>query len=737
MNHIEIKELLKNKYNIDINNPRIKKELEYFTETKNGADILEKILQSNKRTKDNKLNLYLLELLGKCGKANLDEPPKVQLNTTSPPDIDIDVSYLNRQKVIDYIKNKYGENNVNHISTFVFIKIKMAIQEVGRILGIPYGIVLKASKSIPNLYKGTIYDAIEEFPQLKEIYEGTFTNNSGETISGKDWLELAQRITGAIKAQSLHAAGIIITPEDTTNYAPVVKVNDTFAVGVDGPSAEKIGLLKLDLLGLKTVDVIYETLKLIKEKYDIDIDPYNDINLEDKEVYNNIYHTGMTDFCFQFSSDGMKRLLQQAKPTNISELAIMNALYRPGAMKFIDDYIAIKNGEAPKDYIFEELKPVLEETLSIFVYQEQLMKTAEILASFSKAEADTLRKGVAKKRADVLSELKQKFLTRAVNNGYDRYKIEDIWETRIVPAGEYSFNKSHAVSYAMLSYFTAWLMYYYPTETITTYLNVYSANRDKLISYINLSQKYNIKILPPDVNTSNIGFTMIRKGMIRVGLSSIKGIGEAAAKQIIKHRPYNNVLDFLRKNTTNKKVLESLILAGAFDEYYPDRRDLYNNIDKMINLKDAPRHVLFGEPDTMLIPNREKTIHDTVFLAKKELDMLGLFITYSLDDILSSVLYKLNGVPLSYIINNAEMNEIYRTYGIIKEVKLTKTKRKQEPMAFITITDGLGSEIRCILFPEVYSQYYEYINEDNIVFIQGQYQEDGNIIIQTLKQVKE
>lgn len=735
--HLQMIELLKHKYKIDIYNERINKELDYFIETKNGIQILEKILNSNKKTKDNKLNLYLLELLGKCGKANLNEAPKVKLNTTSPPDIDVDVSYLNRQKAIDYIKNKYGDNNVNHISTYVYIKIKMAIQEVGRVLGIPYGIVLQASKTIPNLYKGTIYDAIEEFPKLKKMYNDVFINNFGEKITGKDWFDLSQKIIGTIKAQSIHAAGIIITPEDTANYAPIVKTNGVLAVGFDGPTAEHMGLLKLDLLGLKTVDVIYETIKLIEEKHGIKIDPYKDMDLDDVNVYKNIYHTGMTDFCFQFSSDGMKNLLQQAKPDNLAELAIMNALYRPGAMRFIDDYIAIKNGDKPKDYIFEELKPILEETKSVFVYQEQLMSAAQILSSFSKAEADALRRGIAKKKPEVLVDLKEKFISRAVKNGYNKDKIEDIWKRRIVPAGEYSFNKSHAVSYAMLSFFTAWLMNYYPTETITTYLNIYSSNREKLMDYINLSQKYGIKILPPDINTSNIGFTAVKESIIRVGLSSIKGIGEKAAEEIINNRPYKNILDFLRKNTTNKKVLESLILSGAFDEYYPNRQDLYNNIDQMINLKNAPKTTLFGDPEEILIPNKKLTVHNTIFLAKKEIEVLGLFITYSLDDILGKVLHKLNGIPLADLVKYADINSTYKTYGIIKEVKLTKTKRKKQAMAFITITDGQGNEMRCVLFPETYEQYHEYVNEDNIVFIQGQYQEDGNMVITDVKLVKE
>jgi DNA polymerase-3 subunit alpha len=504
----------------------------------------------------------------------------------SMPDIDTDFDDEGRQKVIDYVVKKYGRNQVAQIVTYGTMAAKMSIKDVARVMDLPLqesnglaklvpekpGIELERVLHAPLTAKdgeksleekeGLGADDLENVKQLRAIYNG---DDLRSTV-----LHEAERLEGSVRNTGIHAAGIIIAPDDLMNIIPVctAKDSDLLVTQIEGKIIEDAGVIKMDFLGLKTLTIIKNALEMIKQNHGVYIEIDN-IPLDDEETYQ-LYQRGETIGTFQFESPGMQKYLKELKPDQFADLIAMNALYRPGPMAYIPQYVDRKHGREEVSYDLPEMAEYLEETYGITVYQEQVMLLAQKLAGFSKGDADVLRKAMGKKDRKTLDKMKGKFVEGAVAKGHPKEKLEKIW-TDWEAFAQYAFNKSHSTCYAFVAYQTAYLKAHYPGEYMSAVLN--NANAiEKLTFFMEECKKMGIKVLGPDINESLKGFAVNSKGEIRFGLGGLKGVGEAAVESIIEERinggPYKNIYDFIRRvnqRTVNKKTLESLALAGGFD----------------------------------------------------------------------------------------------------------------------------------------------------------------------------
>jgi len=649
------------------------------------------------------------------------------------PDIDVDFTDERRDEVFAYIREKYGNNSVAQIITFGMMMAKAAVRDVTRALGYPYSFGDKIAKLVPA--NQTLQQSIENIKELKDLYE----NNE----DAKKILDSAIKLEGTARHASVHACGIVIAPKDITEFIPLQRApqeKNSTITQFEMHSVEDLGLLKMDLLGLKNLTIIEETLRNIKEIRNIDID-IEKLPLDDKKTFE-LLQAGNTTGVFQLESSGMKKYLKELKPTELEDIIVMISLYRPGPMDLIPSYIKRKLGKEKINYIHPKLEPILKNTYGIGIYQEQMMMIARNLAGFTLAEADTLRKAIGKKIKKLLDVQKEKLIAGMVKNGIDKKIAEEIWEM-FPPFARYGFNRSHAASYAMISYQTAYLKANYPIEFTAALLNISGTDIERINFLINEAKKMNIKIAPPDINLSSKKFTIdidkdsgLPNGTIRFGLLAIKNIGENIADKIIEertiHGPYEDISDFLSRihdKDLNKKSLESLIKVGAFDSLNIDRGTLITNIDKLLTFNQLAKKTLYSNQNSLFAGEKKfgklnlkksKDI-DEKTITGWEKELLGLYLTsHPVNEYAKKIKNNGNIKNINYVLNmpkNGQKSPKILLMGVISKTQKIITKNG-EPMIFATLEDTNGS-IEMLVFNSTMKNNPDIWKENNVVIAEG------------------
>ena len=648
----------------------------------------------------------------------------------SMPDFDVDFCQNARAKVIEYVTEKYGEEKVGQIITFGKLQAKAAIKDVSRVFGLSFSEADMISKLIPDELGITLKSALEKEPKLNELIE----NDS----KIKHIFDIALRLEGLYRHAGIHAAGVVITNNPLVEYCPLFKgAKGEKVIQFDKDFAETIGLIKFDFLGLKTLTVIHQASELIRRDFDTQFD-IEKLDKEDPKVYEFI-STGSTLGIFQLESPGMADLCRRLLPDNLEDITAINALFRPGPLNsgMVDDFIAIKHGRKEMDFPFPELEEVLKDTYGVIVYQEQVMKIAQIMAGYSLGQADILRKAMGKKKADLIGEHQEIFLKGAVERGFDLKKSEELYQL-MANFAEYGFNKSHAVAYAVIAYQTAYLKCYYPAAFFAALLSNELSNVDKINLYINDAQKYGITVLPPDINQSLWLFNILGDE-IRFGMGAIKSVGEIAVESIIKEReksgPFKGVMDFAgRVNLTvcNKRMLEALIKVGAFDECEKmNRKTMLENLDlihsygtKKGRERESGQVSLFSGEES----DQEKTkegldLHhvndfDLQEKLRYEKELIGIYVSgHPLNDF-KDALKQISSCPIAQIseLQGSDKREMTLT-GLISNRKNLVTK-KGDRMCFISLEDLTG-KIECVVFPKVFAEYENLLDTDEPLMISG------------------
>ena len=515
----------------------------------------------------------------------------------SMPDIDIDFCMRRRGEVIQYVNEKYGRDHVAQIITFGTLAAKAVIRDVGRVLGLPYGKVDRIAKLVPDMTR-SLKSAAQEVEALKSEVQ--------RDDEVRQIVDVGSRLEGLTRHASVHAAGVVITPRPTDELVPLYKTSkDEIVTQWDMNVIESLGLLKMDFLGLRTLTVIDDTLKLLQlQGIELDLDA---VPLDDAAVYE-LFSDGRTNGIFQFESSGMRDMLRRAKPSKFGDLAAFNALYRPGALSvgMVDEFIKRKTGKKKVRYLLPETEPILEETYGVIAYQEQVMQIAVEIAGFSMGEADVLRKAMGKKKPEVMAEQKVKFIDGAEKRGVPRKKAAELWEY-IEPFAGYGFNKSHSVAYALLAYKTAYLKAHYPVAFMAAMLTSEMSSKDNVAKYIQGCRNMGIEVLPPDINESNWSFTVVGD-TIRFGLGAVKGVGGSAVEAILEsRRRVGRFRDFVHfatevdQRTLNSKVFQCLVKAGCFDSLGSRRSVVAGSLERIVayaqqRQKDAEegQSALFG-----------------------------------------------------------------------------------------------------------------------------------------------
>jgi len=640
------------------------------------------------------------------------------------PDIDIDIQDNRRAEVIDYVKRKYGKDNVAQIITFGTMAARAAVRDVGRVLGIPYTQVDRIAKLIP--FNAELKVAVEESRPLKELIA-----RDGKV---KSLFEIAERIEGLTRHASTHAAGIVIAPDKLTRFTPLYRTNkNEVTTQYDMRSLESIGLLKMDFLGLKTLNVIQDTLKMIKERRGMAID-LDKISLKDERTYQ-LLCRGETIGVFQVESKGMQDLIKRLSPEKFEDIIALLALYRPGPLKsgMVDDFIDRKQRKSKVEYLHPRLKPILEETYGVILYQEQVMRIANVLAGFSLGEADVLRRAMGKKNPKLMDEQREKFVQEATRQGIDLSTAKRVFELMAHFAG-YGFNKSHSAGYALISYQTAYLKANYSLEFMAALLTSERENTDKLVLYINECKRMGIEVLPPDINQSSSHFTVV-EDRIRFGLGAVKNVGEAAISSILKVREeggrFTSVFDFCRRvdlRAVNKRVIESLIKCGAFDSLSGYRSQNLSVIDRAV--EEASQIQKDREKGQLsFLETLEKKADGSTFekfpeieeiSEKKKLawekELLGIYVSgHPLERYKKTIAHYITTSIRD--LKDTGDNERVRIIGIVNNLNLKKD-RSGKRMAFFTLED-LESEIEVIAFSSLYEGCASYIEKDKIVLVKG------------------
>ena len=508
----------------------------------------------------------------------------------SLPDIDIDFDDEGRQAVIDYVIKKYGTNQVAQIITYGTMAAKSAIRDTARVLNLPLAEAGRLANLVPDIKLKTLFELAKNRPALLDKLkgQGELLQKAEELIRISQGLDDSAKtinqaavLEGSIRNLGIHACGVIITPSDITNFVPVAlaKDSDMVCTQFDNAVVEYAGLLKMDFLGLKTLTLIKDAIKIIKERHDIQLDA-DAFPIDDAKTYE-LFQRGETVGIFQYESPGMQKYMRELKPTVFADLIAMNALYRPGPLAYIPSFIKRKHGTEPISYDLEDMKEYLEETYGITVYQEQVMLLSQKIAGFTKGEADVLRKAMGKKQKDVLDKMKPKFVEQAAAKGHDAKKLEKIW-TDWEAFASYAFNKSHSTCYAWIAYQTAYLKAHYPAEYMASVLSNNMNDITQVTFFMEECRRMGLQVLGPDVNESKSGFTVNTQGEIRFGMAAIKGAGTAAVEEIIKERisngPYRNIFEFAKRvntRTLNKRSMEALAMAGSFDCFKEHHRRQY------------------------------------------------------------------------------------------------------------------------------------------------------------------
>ncbi len=626
----------------------------------------------------------------------------------SMPDIDIDFCMRRRGELIEYVTQKYGRENVAQIITFGTMAAKAAIKDVGRAMDIPYMEVDRLAKLVPTTLGIELKDALTESPQLKAAV------NSDERL--KDLMAVALRLEGLARHASTHAAGVVISPRPLTDVVPVYKTNrDEITTQYDMNALERIGLLKMDFLGLTTLTVLHDTVRMIEQNRGVKIDADN-LALDDADTYK-LFTRGDTTAIFQFESHGMRDILRRYQPTRIEDLTALNALYRPGPIQggMIDDFINRKHGKTKVTYELPQLKDILEETYGVILYQEQVMQIANCLASFSLGEADLLRRAMGKKKKEEMAAQRAKFMAGCANNKIAEKKAERIFNLMEEFAG-YGFNKSHSCAYALLAYQTAYLKTHYPVEFMAALLTSETGNADKAVKYINEARGMSISILPPDVNESDLYFTPIGEA-IRFGMAAIKNVGENTAKAIRESRlgqgEFRSLYDFCERiepRFLNKRVFESLIKSGAMDSLGA-REGMLASVDDAVaalqraaRAKESGQHGLFATaaaPARVAFELREAAPWSEEERLASEYAMLGFYVSGHPLAKYASRLQELKVVSLGEV--EAQRNGKEITIAVLIVGARPMRSKKGARWAIYTIQDMTGIQ-ELLTFPESFAK---------------------------------
>jgi DNA polymerase-3 subunit alpha len=668
----------------------------------------------------------------------------------SAPDIDLDFADTKRDEVIQYVTEKYGKDKVAQIITFGTMEAKGSVRDAGRALGMPYAQPDRISKMIPVGWQGhhmTIDLALNQSPDLKKAYA-----TEPET---RRLLDLAKKLNGVARHASVHAAGVVIADKDLTEYVPLQKETngekivtqyDMYTVGEDG-----VGLLKMDFLGLRNLTIIQEALRFVRETRNEEID-FHKISYNDPPTYE-LLASGETTGIFQLESSGMRRYIKELKPTTIFDVMAMVALYRPGPMQNIPDFIARKHDPSKISFPDPRLKDVLSNSYGILTFQDDVLLTTIALAGYTWLDADKFRKAMGKKIPAEMKKQKETFLAGAVKNGLSQKKAEEIFEL-IAPFAGYGFNKAHAACYATIAFRTAYLKAHYPVEFMTALLTAESRGttgpkkNEKISIAVAECRRLKIGVLGPDVNFSEQDFSIEENKKIRFGLSAIKNVGTAAISTILEARAsgeFENMGDFCSRvdlSKVNKKTLESLIKAGAFDAFgkraslLSSISDLVASINKKAAKKPSSQIGLFGDlPEATLHLDFTLPLNDIEDFTDNEKltferELLGFFLSdHPLNHRLASLFtfstHKISDLP------EVKDGTKIKVGGLIASVKKIFTKRNNDEMAFVTLEDHVGISIECVVFPKIFERCKSYLIKDSIVIIEGKldFKEDLPVII--------
>jgi DNA polymerase-3 subunit alpha len=640
----------------------------------------------------------------------------------SLPDFDIDFCFERRGEVIDYVVSKYGADRVGQIITFGTLKARAVIRDVARVLDLPYAEADRIAKLIPFGPKMDLTKALELEPELVKISE------SGEVY--KRLLETSLKLEGLARHASTHAAGIVIGRDELTNYVPLYRDPKTQVITTQYSMdyLEECGLVKMDFLGLKTLTLIRETLRLLAaEGVELDITA---IPEADPAAFR-LLGQGRSLCVFQFESQGMQEVLKRAKPETIFDLIALNALYRPGPMEFIDQFVDAKRGRTPIRYPLPELEPILKETYGVIVYQEQVMEIARQVAGFSLGEADILRRAMGKKKPEVMAKQKVKFLKGAAAKGYPAAVAERIFEL-LVPFAGYGFNKSHAAAYSLIAYQTAYLKANYPAQFMAANLTNEIASTDKLAEYIGEARAMGLEVLPPDINRSDRSFT-VQEGRIVYGLLGIKNVGTAAVEQILAERAkggaFTGLLDFLERldlKVVNRKVVETLINCGVFDGLGENRATLARNLDRLLEAvgssREARRYgqaVLFdalGEEAAPQLELERVPEWPPLELLNHERLNLGFYFSGHPLDKYRQQIQDCVDLDLGEL-GVASSERSFTVIGLLKEVKEIVAKNGRR-MAFATLEDLRGA-VELVVFADVFEKSRSLLVTDRVVAAVG------------------
>ena len=508
----------------------------------------------------------------------------------SMPDIDIDFDDVGRQKVIDYVIDKYGQEQVAQIITYGTMAAKSSMRDVGRVMDVPLSEVDRVAKSFPQALGASLNDVLADgdiTPKLKGRLNGedvdrayAFRDLAAEQTQIGEMIRMAKKLEGSIRNTGIHACGVVITPDDVTDYVPVTADKDTgmYVSQFDNSVAEDAGLLKMDFLGLKTLTIIKDALRMIEENHGVAID-VDELPLDDTKTYE-LFQRGETNGIFQYESGGMQKHMKNLKPTTFDDLIAMNALYRPGPLEYIPEFIERKHGRKPIVYTLDGEEKYLKETFGIYVYQEQIMLLSQSIANFTKGEADVLRKAMGKKKKAVLDKMYPQFIAGGTANGHPEDKLGKIWKDWEAFAS-YAFNKSHSTCYALVAYHTAYLKAHYPAEYMAAVLTHNKSDQTKMSFFLRECKRMEVPVLQPDINESQADFSVNKQGAIRIGMTALKGVGEGPVESILETRKdgeFESLFDMLLRiepGSVNKRVLEALVDAGAFDCFEDMHRAQY------------------------------------------------------------------------------------------------------------------------------------------------------------------
>ena len=641
----------------------------------------------------------------------------------SMPDIDIDFADNRRDEVLNYVREKYGDDRVVQICTFGTLAARAAVKDVGRAYGVPFLEMNTLAKLIPERPGTTLSEALET-PELKEAYD------SNETY--KKIIDTALKLEGKARHVSVHACGVIITEEPTVRYTALQRAPKDDQITITQSSAkplEAMGLLKMDFLGLMNLTVIQTTLEIIERTQGKTID-IQTIPMDDKEAFT-LLQKGDTTGVFQLESGGMRRYLKQLKPTEFSDIVAMVSLYRPGPMEWIPSYIKRKHGKEKVRYIHDDLKPILEPTYGIGIYQEQILQIAQVFAGYSLGEADLLRRAIGKKIKSELDAQREKFIGGAVEKEYDKKLAEKIFDDVITPFAGYGFNKSHAAGYARIAYETAYLKAKYPTEFMAALLSADAQRTDRVLIEIEDCRNMGIEVLPPDINESLRHFTALPEDdAIRFGLTAIKGIGDSSVLKIIEARNeggrFESIEDFAKRipaKILNKKTLEALAKSGALDSL-SERRKAVEHYDKIVEFAKSIGDIssqqtdLFdsldsGEAAQIEFPETPEATNQQKLQWEKE--TLGLYV--SSHPLAGLTKYIGKKAQLTKTLTNNDVGKKITLAGIVEGVKKITTK-KGDTMAIVFLEDPTG-KIEVTLFPRTYAQAADYLEAPDIVLVIG------------------